>query len=150
VLENIDRSNELHKKNVLTAILSMGNDKIGFLGLSFKAGTDDLRNSPIIDIIEQLLGKGVDVKIFDPKVQLAKLVGANKDYILKKIPFVSKCITENSQELITKSDLIVVVNNDPDFKEILECLPNDKKVLDLVNLKFSNRDKIHGYNGVSW
>jgi GDP-mannose 6-dehydrogenase len=150
VLENIDRSNELNKKNVLTAILSMKTDKIGFLGVSFKAGTDDLRNSPIIDIIEQLLGKGADVRIFDPKVQLAKLVGANKDYILKKIPFISKFITEESQELVANSDLVVVVNNDPDFKEILEHLPNDKKILDLVNFRFSNRDKIQGYNGVSW
>jgi GDP-mannose 6-dehydrogenase len=150
VLESIERSNELHKKSVLNAILSENTDKIGFLGLSFKAGTDDLRNSPIIDVIEQLLGKGADLRIYDQKVQLSKLVGANKEYILKKIPFISKFITENPQELVSHSDIIVVVNNDPDFKNILELVPFDKKIFDLVNIEFQNRDKMKNYTGIAW
>ena len=86
VLENIEKSNELQKNIVYDQILNFSKEKVSFLGLSFKAGTDDLRNSPIIDIIERLLGKGFDVKIFDKNVHLSRLTGANKEYILKKIP----------------------------------------------------------------
>ncbi len=82
VLENIEKSNELQRKNACGQIIGFGKEKVGFLGLSFKSGTDDLRNSPIIDIIEQLLGKGFNIKIYDKNVHLSQLVGANKEYIL--------------------------------------------------------------------
>ena len=93
VLENISRSNEQQIKNVSDQILKFNKEKIGFLGLSFKPGTDDLRSSPIIDIIEQLLGKGFDILIYDKHVHISKLTGANKQYILERIPFISKFIS---------------------------------------------------------
>jgi GDP-mannose 6-dehydrogenase len=150
VIENIERSNELQKSVVLETILSFGKRNIGFLGLAFKAGTDDLRNSPIVDIIEQLLGKGFNVKIYDRNVHLAQLIGANKEYISSKIPYISNFITDNSDELVKTSDVIVVVNKDNEYVGMLSTLEGGKVVYDLVNLEFRNREPMNAYQGISW
>lgn len=150
VLENIERSNELQKTVVLNHIVNSGKQKIGFLGLSFKAGTDDLRNSPIVDILEQLLGKGFDVRIFDRNVHLSQLTGANREYILKKIPYISRFIIDDPKEIIDRSDLIVVVNKEQEFCEILEKVPGGKLIYDLVNVDFENKTKNKNYTGIAW
>jgi GDP-mannose 6-dehydrogenase len=150
MIENIDRSNEYQKNLAADQIIQYGKEKIGFLGLSFKGGTDDLRNSPIVDIIEILLGKGYDVRIYDKNVHFSKLVGANRDYILKKIPFVSKFIVDRSEEIINHSDLIVIVNNDKEFIDILKEVPDSKMIYDLVNLKNEDLLAKPNYTGISW
>lgn len=150
VLKSIDHSNELQKNLAIKHIIGMGKRKLGFLGLSFKAGTDDLRNSPIIDVIEVLLGKGFDIKIFDRNVRLSKLFGANKNFILDKIPFISKFIINDPEEIIRHSDILVVVNNDEEFKEILSKVPKGKMIYDLVNISFKNKEKKERYRGISW
>lgn len=150
IIESIEKSNELQRKVVLNQILSFEKEKLGFLGLSFKAGTDDLRNSPIIDIIEQLLGKGFDIKIYDKHVHLSHLVGANREYILSKIPYISKFIVSDPAILVEDSDVIVVVNNEGEFSEILEDLPRGKTVYDLVNVEFKGKKDRQDYLGVAW
>jgi GDP-mannose 6-dehydrogenase len=150
VLESIERSNDLQKDILLNNVLSAGKQRIGFLGLSFKAGTDDLRNSPIVDVIEQLLGKGFDVRIFDRNVCLGQLVGTNREYILEKIPLISRFITDDVTELIERSEIIVVVNNEEEFKNILEKTAKDTIIYDLVNINFKNRDSLGTYNGIAW
>ncbi|MCG7851180.1 MAG: UDP-glucose/GDP-mannose dehydrogenase family protein [Methanosarcinaceae archaeon] len=150
VLENIEISNETHKDRVFEKIIEFGKQKIGFLGLSFKEGTDDLRSSPIVDILEKLLGKGFDIKIYDRNVSLAKLVGGNRDYIMQRIPFISRFLTDNKSEVISKSDVIVIVNKEEDFKEILAKTPRHKPIFDLVNIDFRGRKDHTKYNGVSW
>lgn len=150
ILKNIDRSNELQKSLAIKHIIGLGKRKLGFLGLSFKAGTDDLRNSPIIDVIEVLLGKGFDIKIFDRNVRLSKLVGANKNFIMEKIPFISKFIINDPAEIIRHSDVLIVVNNDEEFKDILSNAPKGKIIYDLVNVNFKNKDKKERYIGISW
>lgn len=150
ILKNIDRSNELQKSLAIKHIIGLGKRKLGFLGLSFKAGTDDLRNSPIIDVIEVLLGKGFDIKIFDRNVRLSKLVGANKNFIMGKIPFISKFIINDPAEIIRHSDVLIVVNNDEEFKDILSNAPKGKIIYDLVNVNFKNKDKKERYIGISW
>ncbi|MFC1505219.1 UDP-glucose dehydrogenase family protein [Thermodesulfobacteriota bacterium] len=150
LIESIERSNEYQKELVYNKILELNTSKIGFLGLSFKADTDDLRNSPILDIIEKLLGKGFQVKIYDKNVHFAKLMGANKEYILNKIPFISKFVTDNYVEVLESSDAIVVVNNSIEFKDILAKVPNNKIIYDLVNIDFINRNEQNKYIGVSW
>jgi GDP-mannose 6-dehydrogenase len=150
VLENIERSNEIQKRNVLERIIEFGKEKIGFLGLSFKGGTDDLRNSPIIDIIEPLMGKGFDIRIYDRNLRISELLGANKEYILKKIPFISKYIVAEQDEIIGHSEVIVVVNKEKEFESILEKLDKETMVFDLVNIDFKGRKERDNYTGVAW
>ena len=120
VLESIEKSNEHQKDLVCREIQRLGQQNVGFLGLSFKAGTDDLRESPIVDVIERLLGKGFNVRIYDRNVHVARLTGANKEYILQKIPFIGRFITDDLAEVLNNSELIVVVNNEPGLKEALQ------------------------------
>jgi GDP-mannose 6-dehydrogenase len=150
VLESIERSNEFQKKLVLEQIIQFGKMKIGFLGLSFKGGTDDLRNSPILDVIETLLGKGFDIRIYDRNVRFSKLMGANKEYILKKIPYVSKFLVKKSETIIAHSDVIVVVNKEKEFEKILCRATEDKIIYDLVDIEFEGRQKIKNYIGIAW
>lgn len=138
------------KKYVLDKIIQFNKEKLGFLGLSFKGGTDDLRNSPISDIIEILLGKGFDIKIYDKNVNLSKLVGANKEYILKKIPYVSKFLIKKYQDLLNHSDVIIVVNKEKEFKKILNKVPENTIIFDLVNIDFERKKWIKNYMGISW
>ena len=150
VLENIERSNELQKKLVYEEILKLGKQKLGFLGLSFKAGTDDLRGSPIVDIIEKFLGKGFDVKIYDRHVHLSKLMGANKEYILRKIPYISRFISDNLKETIEHSDVIVIVNKEPEFNELLNDVSDNKIIYDLVRINNQKKDGDMNYIGIAW
>jgi GDP-mannose 6-dehydrogenase len=150
VLESIDASNEQNKSLVLERILSFGKQRVGFLGLSFKGGTDDLRSSPIVDILEKLLGKGIEVRIYDKNVQFSKLVGANREFILQRIPFISRCIVDDAKDVFAGSDVIVVVNDEPEFKGLLEGLPKDRIILDLVNVRFRGREEFKNYHGVAW
>ncbi|HUI90883.1 MAG TPA: UDP-glucose/GDP-mannose dehydrogenase family protein [Chitinivibrionales bacterium] len=150
ILENIHVSNEALKESVLERILSYEKQRIGFLGLSFKAGTDDLRSSPIVDIMEKLLGKGFDIRVYDKNVHLSKLVGANREYILRRIPFIARFITQIASEVVDNSDLVVIVNKDEEFKKILEGLPKDALLLDLANLDFTGKKEMNNYSGVAW
>jgi GDP-mannose 6-dehydrogenase len=150
VLENIESSNENQKNRVFEEIVEFGKQKIGFLGLSFKEGTDDLRSSPIVDILEKLLGKGFDIKIFDKSVSLAKLVGGNRDYIMQRIPFISRFLADEISAVISQSDVIVIVNKEDGFREALSRMAKDKTILDLVNMDFRGRKTHRDYHGVSW
>ncbi|HVU32360.1 MAG TPA: UDP-glucose/GDP-mannose dehydrogenase family protein [Opitutaceae bacterium] len=134
VLESIERSNEHQKELALKEIQRHECHKVAFLGLSFKPGTDDLRESPIIDVIERLLGKGYDIQVYDRHVHLSRLVGANREYILQKIPFISRFISDNLESVIAHADLIVVVNKEPGLKEALLALAGNKPIYDLANL----------------
>lgn len=150
VLENIERSNELQKNILLRDILALDRRKIGFLGLSFKGGTDDLRNSPAVDVIEQLLGKGFKIIIYDKNVHLSKLVGANREYILERIPLISNFITDVPGELIAKSEVVVVVNKEKEFKGILEKLREGTVVYDLARIDLNWKSQRSQYIGTSW
>ncbi|SMC18335.1 GDP-mannose 6-dehydrogenase [Clostridium acidisoli DSM 12555] len=119
LLSVIEESNENQKKNVLEKIISKNKKKIGILGLSFKAGTDDLRESPIVDIVEALIGKGYEISIYDKNVYLSDLTGTNKEYIETKIAHLQKLITNNIWEVIEKSEVIVVTNNEEEIKQAL-------------------------------
>lgn len=149
MLGNIERSNRIQKELVFRKITELNKQKVGFLGISFKSGTDDLRESPIIDIIERLIGKGYQVIVYDKNVQISKLIGANRNYILKKIPYISQFITDNSDEFINKSDAIVIVNSDNGFSTILDRVPAEIAIYDLVNFSFDKSCKAN-YEGICW
>lgn len=150
VIESIDVSNEQQKELVLSQLLAFGKRKIGFLGLSFKAGTDDLRNSPIVDVLEKLLGKGFDIKIFDQNVNLSTLIGANKQFILERIPFISRFITDNIDEVVEHSEVVVIVNNEDYFGKTLRDVKRDIIIYDLINIGFDTTNPSSSYNGIAW
>jgi GDP-mannose 6-dehydrogenase len=150
VIQSILSSNQLQIQHAIDEIVDTGKKRIGLLGFSFKAGTDDLRESPIVILAEALLGKGYSLCIYDRNVSIARLVGANKDYINKQIPHLSSLLTESIDELLEKSDVIVVGNLSPEFSEALKRTRTDQIILDLVRVK-TPREEIQGdYRGICW
>ena len=116
ILTSILHSNQLQVARGLAMIMGKGHQRIGIAGFSFKAGTDDLRESPLIELIERLIGKGFDVRVFDRNVNLASLVGANRDFILNHIPHISKLMVNDLDTMLAHGQTIVIGNRDPDFR----------------------------------
>ena len=148
VINQIERSNQVQIDNAIDVIMAQGHREIGILGLSFKAGTDDLRNSPIVDVVERLLGKGYQLKIYDKNVVLSEITGTNKDFIDAKIPHLQSFISDDMASVINGSEVIVVVNKEKEFENILTKYPN-KKVVDLVRM-WQEIDYDGTYEGLSW
>jgi GDP-mannose 6-dehydrogenase len=150
VIQAILGSNQLQIQHALEQIMESGRKRIGLLGFSFKAGTDDLRESPIVILAEALLGKGYDLRIYDKNVSIARLVGANKEYINTQIPHLSSLLCETIDEVLDHSDVIVVGNAAPEFSDALTRTRADQVIVDLVRVK-TNRSEIPGqYQGICW
>jgi GDP-mannose 6-dehydrogenase len=149
VLNAILPSNRSQLDRAFGLITRRGHRKIGVLGLSFKAGTDDLRESPMVDVVERLIGKGYDVRIYDDNVNLAKLVGANRDYILHQIPHISDLIVPTLEEVLDHAQTIVVGNDDAMFRTISDKLREDQVIVDLVRIKDQPSDG-ETYDGICW
>jgi GDP-mannose 6-dehydrogenase len=150
VIQAILGSNQLQVQHAIDEIVDTGKKRIGLLGFSFKAGTDDLRESPIVILAEALLGKGYQLCIYDKNVSIARLVGANKEYINKQIPHLSSLLSESLDEVLDKSDVIVVGNGAPEFSDALTRTRPDHIILDLVRVK-TPREQIKGdYRGICW
>ena len=148
VIEAIGESNELQKKRAVQLIMAQGKRKVGILGLSFKAGTDDLRCSPIVDVVESLLGKGFEIRIYDKNVKVSELTGTNKDFIMAKIPHLQHFVSDDLEVVCRESDVLVVTNKEKEFAELLARYPN-KIVVDLVR-QWKEVDYNGHYEGISW
>lgn len=148
VINHIKRSNDAHRHRALELIMAQGKRKVGILGLSFKAGTDDLRCSPIVEIVESLLGKGFDIKIYDKNVEISRLTGTNREFIMSKIPHLQHFVTDDLDAVVANSDVVVVTNNEPEFKEIPSRYPG-KTIVDLVRL-WDTLDYDGHYDGLAW
>jgi len=123
--------------------------KIGILGFSFKAGTDDLRESPVIEVIERLVGKGFDLRIYDKNVRIASLVGANRDFILNRIPHISRLMVDDIDEVLRHAETVVIGTSDPDFQSVPEKLRAGQRLVDFVRI--TNRRSGNGdYDGLCW
>ena len=149
ILTSILPSNEMQIARGLQLILETGNRKIGVLGFSFKAGTDDLRESPMIEVIERLIGKGYDLRIYDKNVNIASLVGANRDFILNRIPHISRLMVKRIDTVLEHAQTIVIGNKDPEFQNVLDRLREDQAVVDLVRIS-SRRSEKGKYDGICW
>jgi GDP-mannose 6-dehydrogenase len=130
-------------------IIGTGARKIGVLGMSFKAGTDDLRESPVVTLIEMLIGKGMDVAVFDRDVSSANLIGSNREYIEKETPHIWTLVDDSMERVVKRSEVVVIGNGTPAFRTIGEQLTNGQIVVDLVRAfgdKLSDNKQYHGIN----
>lgn len=149
IMKSILPSNELQIARGLQMITDIGHKKIGILGLSFKAGTDDLRESPMIEIIERLIGKGYELRLYDKSVNLASLVGANRDFILNRIPHISKLMVPNIEAALEHAQTVVVGNKDADFADVGMQLRKGQHLVDFARVsKHISEDS--GYDGICW
>jgi GDP-mannose 6-dehydrogenase len=148
VLSAINVSNRLQVEKALDMVLSTGNKQVGVLGFSFKAGTDDLRESPMVTLIETLLGKGMELVIYDRDVSLARLFGSNKAYIEEEIPHIAKLMRGSIDEVLNSANTIVIGNRSEEFRQIESRLRPDQTVIDLVRL--FDRPSGNGYQGICW
>jgi GDP-mannose 6-dehydrogenase len=148
VIDGINKTNDLQIQRAIKLIYKYWDKKLGFLGLSFKAGTDDLRNSPTVSIIEALLGKGCDIVIYDKNINMAMLTGTNKEYIDSRIPHLSSLLVSDPAELIKDCDIIIINTKEPEFVKLVSDIDN-KIIIDFVRLNEEIISKSN-YIGINW
>jgi GDP-mannose 6-dehydrogenase len=150
LINSVLGSNRLQVEHALDRIIDTGRKKVGLLGFSFKAGTDDLRESPLVILAEALLGKGCELRIYDRNVSLARLVGANKQYIEEQIPHLSRHLCTSIDDVIDGSEVIVVGNGAPEFSDAVTRCRADQVIIDLVRLPVDFSRIRAKYDGICW
>jgi GDP-mannose 6-dehydrogenase len=150
ILEHVLPSNEEHLRRAFELVVATGKRKVGLFGLSFKPGTDDLRESPLVELAERLLGKGYDLRIYDANVTLSRLMGANREYIEQRLPHLSDLLSSSVDEVLEHAEVCLVGSTDPD---VLAALPHggDRMIIDLVRLPDAAQRRAEpGYVGLAW
>jgi GDP-mannose 6-dehydrogenase len=149
ILSAVLPSNEIQISRGLQMVQDKGNKRVGVLGFSFKEGTDDLRESPMVEVIERLIGKGYDLRIYDKNVKIASLVGANRDFILNRIPHISRLMVDGIDPILEHAQTVVIGNRDPDFRAVPDRMRADQVLVDFVRI--DGRRSNHGnYDGICW
>jgi GDP-mannose 6-dehydrogenase len=133
MLAHIAPSNDGQIRNALRLITRDGKRRIAVLGFAFKGGTDDLRESPIVTVIEALLGKGCDLRLFDPFVNTARLVGANRRYIEQHIPHLARLMVASAEEAVQDADIIILGNINDSYQAALQNLTPAQRIIDLTS-----------------
>jgi len=154
ILSSILASNEAHIQRGLDLVLAQGRRRVGVLGFSFKAGTDDLRESPIVELIERLIGKGYELAVYDASVNLARLTGANREYILNHVPHIANLMRGSMQEVLEHAEIVVIGNASPEFDGLPALLKPEQRVVDLVRVEEARRAAARAtrshYQGICW
>ena len=148
VLSSILPSNKRQIERAIDMVLATGRKRVGVVGFSFKAGTDDLRESPIVTLIETLLGKGIQLVVYDKEVSLARLFGANKEYIERQIPHIAQLMRSSIDEVLEFAEVLVIGNNAEEFRQIEQKQREGQVVIDLVRL--FNKTSDETYQGICW
>ena len=148
ILNSILPSNELQIARGLQLIMDKGRKRVGILGFSFKAGTDDLRESPMIEVIERLTGKGYDLRIYDKNVNVAKLVGANRDFILNRIPHISRLMVDNIDAVLDHAEILVIGNKAAEFQGVPQRMRAGQYLVDFARIVKDGSK--NGYEGICW
>ena len=149
IIDAILPSNDEQIERGIQAVIDKGEKRVGVLGFSFKAGTDDLRESPMVELVERLIGKGYDLRIYDGNVRMAAIHGANREYILNHIPHISKLMVASIDEVIAHARTIVIGNASPEFREVPKRLEDGQQVVDLVRI--ADTKSVEGvYDGICW
>jgi GDP-mannose 6-dehydrogenase len=150
MLGSIQQSNRQHIDHAIAKVLQSGCRKVGMIGLSFKSGTDDLRESPLVLLAEHLIGKGLQLQVYDPDVQLSSLLGANRRYIETHVPHLGQLLRSDLETVIAESEMVVIALKDARVLSALKAhTRDDQTLLDLVNL--SAASELRGrYSGLCW
>jgi GDP-mannose 6-dehydrogenase len=148
VLGAILRSNDRQVERGIEMVMAGQGRRVGVLGFSFKAGTDDLRESPIVTLIEHLIGKGYDLRLYDRNVSLARLTGANKAYIEEHVPHLARLMVDSIDDILRHADTIVVGNGDPEFAAALGKAKAEQLIVDLVRVTTNPSEGV--YQGICW
>ena len=149
LLGSILLSNQHQIERAIELVLGTGKKNIGVLGLSFKQGTDDLRESPMVTLIERLIGKGLKLVIYDRDVELARVSGANKEFIEREIPHISSLMHGNLDEVVEQSEVLIIGKKENEFRDLATKVKPGCLVIDLVRM-FDNRGEQAGYEGICW
>jgi GDP-mannose 6-dehydrogenase len=149
LLSCVLQSNRQQIERAVEMVLRTGRKRIGVLGFSFKAGTDDLRESPMVALIEMLIGKGMQLAIYDRDVNLARLFGANKEYIEREIPHVSQLMRPSIEEVLEHAEVLIIGNKAEEFRQAATKFRSDQTLIDLVRL-FDDRSSNETYQGICW
>jgi GDP-mannose 6-dehydrogenase len=149
LLNSVLASNRKQVERAIDMVLRTGRKNVGVLGLSFKSGTDDLRESPMVVLVETLIGKGLKLSIYDRDVELARLFGANKQYIESEIPHISSLMNPELNDVIERSEVIIIGKKEDEFRVLSDKLNNGRVIIDLVRL-FDNNENQSSYQGVCW
>ncbi|HVS78164.1 MAG TPA: UDP binding domain-containing protein, partial [Steroidobacteraceae bacterium] len=149
LLNSLMFSNREQIEQGIAMVLASRRKKVGVLGFSFKAGTDDLRESPIVEVIERLIGKGFDLRLYDRNVNLAKLTGANREYIMKSIPHIERLMVTSVDAVLDHADVIVIGNSGEEFTGLADNLRSDQLVIDFVRIR-QIEERHANYTGICW
>jgi GDP-mannose 6-dehydrogenase len=150
MLGSVLTSNRLQVEKAVEKVLATERRRVGFIGLSFKTGTDDLRESPLVALAEQLIGKGISLLVYDPDVHLSRLLGANRRFIEQRVPHIGSLIRPDLQEVVTHSDVLVVgLAHAGIFKELRGFVRRDHVVIDLARIPDA-RDWPCTVDGLCW
>ncbi len=149
ILGAILPSNEQQIERGVQAVIEKESKKVGILGFSFKAGTDDLRESPIVELAERLIGKGYDLRMYDSNVKLASIHGANRDYILNRVPHISRLMVASIDEVLDHAGTIVIGNAAPEFRDVPRRLGDGQTLIDFVRV-CDSRSIAGVYEGICW
>lgn len=149
ILESVLPSNRNHVNRAFQMVADRGHRKVGMLGLSFKPDTDDLRESPLVELAERLIGKGYDLRIYDHNVSLSRLTGRNRKYIEEHIPHIASLMVEDIRDLVGHAHTLVVGNRDARYHEALAMLNERQVIIDLVGLVDGSIDGTR-YHGICW
>lgn len=149
VMNAILHSNRQHIERAVEMVLRTGKKRVGVLGLSFKAGTDDLRESPMVTLIETLIGKGLSLTVFDREVELARVFGANKEYIEREIPHISSLMRRRVEEVLEVSEVVVVTKRSDEYREALSKSQHRPIVIDLARV-VEGTVSHESYHGIAW
>ncbi|MBU0507916.1 nucleotide sugar dehydrogenase [bacterium] len=150
MLSSLMEANRETVQRAVKTVLGFGKKKVGLLGLAFKAGTDDLRESPMVELVETLLGKGHRIKIYDKNVSLARLVGSNKKFIESVLPHLAELLCPSVEEVLDHSDVVIIANRDPDFVNVVERVRPDQILFDLVRIVPEPPRDRPNYHGFCW
>lgn len=150
LIRSVLTSNSDHIGRIIQLIENAGGKKIGILGLSFKAGTDDLRGSPVIKIVEALVGKGYDVSIYDANVDLARIIGTNREFLEKEVPYLPSILKPSIGEILNSCEVIVVTNKSREFTEVPGIIKPGQALIDVVGIPVGSTHVKGKYLGICW